>query len=60
MPPHTCPICLKVFAQKGDYDSHKARKWPCKKDDAALSALVEAKAKEVLGVPTENVVVDTR
>ena len=58
MPPYTCPNCLKVFAQKGHYDSHKARKWPCKKDDAALSALVEAKVKEVLGVPTENVVVD--
>jgi len=68
MPPYTCDSCLKVFAQKGHYDSHKARKRPCKKDttlDATLSVLVdakvEAKMREILGTPAvapaENVVV---
>ena len=56
MPPYVCDSCLKVFAQKSHYDSHKARKRPCKKDDGTLSALVEAKVKEALGAPAENVV----
>ena len=28
---YTCDICDKIFTQKGHYESHKARKRPCKK-----------------------------
>jgi len=44
---HTCEICDKVFKQKGHYESHKARKRPCKKDDA-IEKLVEKKVQEAL------------
>lgn len=47
MPTYTCEICDKAFKQKGHYDSHKARKRPCKKD-AAMEALIEKKVQEAL------------
>jgi DNA adenine methylase len=44
---YTCDTCDKVFTQKGHYDSHKARKRPCKKDDR-IEKLVEKKVQEAL------------
>ena len=44
---YACDTCDKVFKQKGHYDSHKARKRPCKKNDA-IEKLVEKKVQEVL------------
>lgn len=44
---YTCDICYKVFKQKGHYDSHKARKRPCQKNDA-IEKLVEQKVQEAL------------
>jgi len=34
MPAFTCERCQKVFKQKGHYDSHAARKRPCKTNEA--------------------------
>lgn len=48
---YTCDTCNKVFKQKGHYDSHKARKRPCKKDDA-IEKLVEKKVQEALAKTT--------
>lgn len=45
--PHTCETCQKVFKQKSHYDSHKARKRPCKKD-VTIDAIVELKVQEAL------------
>jgi DNA adenine methylase len=44
---YTCDTCDRVFKQKGHYDSHKARKRPCKKNDV-IEKLVEKKVQEVL------------
>ena len=44
---YTCDICTKVFKQKGHYDSHKARKTPCKKN-AQLESLIVQKIQEAL------------
>ena len=44
---YTCDICLKVFTQKGHFDSHKNRKRPCQKDNT-MEELVEQKVNEVL------------
>jgi DNA adenine methylase len=44
---YTCDTCDKVFKQKGHYDSHQARKRPCKKNDA-IEKLVEKKVQEAL------------
>jgi DNA adenine methylase len=44
---YICESCEKVFKQKGHYDSHKARKRPCKKD-GSLEAIVEKKVQEAL------------
>lgn len=44
---YTCDLCTKVFKQKGHYDSHKARKTPCKKN-AQLETLIVQKIQEVL------------
>jgi len=44
---YTCDICDKVFTQKGHYESHKARKRPCKKNDV-IEKLVEKKVQEAL------------
>ena len=54
---YTCDTCEKVFTQKGHYDSHNARKRPCKKNDA-IEKLVEKKvqealAKTIMAVPTK-------
>jgi len=48
---YTCDTCDKVFKQKGHYDSHKARKTPCKKNDA-IEKLVEKKVQEALAART--------
>jgi DNA adenine methylase len=59
MSKYACDICNKNFAQKGHYDSHKARKRPCKKD-TLIQQLVEKKVQEelvkhgVLLVPENN------
>ena len=45
--PYTCETCSKVFKQKGHYDSHKARKRPCKKEEG-MEALIEKKVGEAL------------
>lgn len=60
---YTCDTCDKVFMQKGHYDSHKARKRPCKKNDA-IEKLVEKKVQEALAntivvVPKNEVVINT-
>ena len=44
---YTCDTCDKVFKQKGHYDSHVARKRPCKKNDV-IEKLVEKKVQEAL------------
>ena len=44
---YTCEICDKIFKQKGHYNSHKARKRPCQKNDA-IEKLVEKKVQEAL------------
>jgi len=44
---YTCDVCDKIFTQKCHYDSHKARKNPCKKNDA-IEKLVEKKVQEAL------------
>jgi DNA adenine methylase len=44
---YICDVCDKNFTQKGHYDSHKARKRPCKKNDM-IEKLVEKKVQEVL------------
>ena len=44
---YTCDTCDKVFTQKGHYNSHKARKRPCRKDDK-IEKLVEKKVQEAL------------
>jgi DNA adenine methylase len=57
---YTCTTCDKVFTQKGHYDSHNARKRPCKKNDI-IEKLVEKKVQEALAktnilVPIEPVI----
>jgi DNA adenine methylase len=47
MAPYTCETCQKVFKQKSHFDSHKARKRPCKKD-VRIEQLVEQKVQEAL------------
>lgn len=44
---YTCDTCDRAFTQKGHYDSHKARKRPCTKDDR-IEKLVEKKVQEAL------------
>lgn len=44
---YTCDVCEKTFTQKGHYNSHKARKRPCKKNDD-IEKLVEKKVQEAL------------
>jgi DNA adenine methylase len=53
---YTCDVCEKVFTQKGHYNSHKARKRPCKKNDT-IEKLVEKKVQEALAQATANIVV---
>ena len=57
---YTCELCQKSFKQKGHYDTHKARKTPCKKN-AALETLIVQKIQEVLSTttvqPTQTVIV---
>jgi len=53
---YPCDVCDKVFTQKGHYDSHKARKRPCKKNDA-IEKLIEKKVQEALA--KANVIVST-
>ena len=51
---YTCETCDKVLIQKGHYDSHRARKRPCKKDPA-IEKRIEQKVQEVLA--TANVII---
>ena len=44
---YVCDVCSKVFKQKGHYNTHKARKRPCKKD-TIMETLIEKKVNEVL------------
>ncbi len=60
---YTCDTCDKVFMQKGHYNSHKARKRPCKKNDL-IEKLVEKKVQEALAktnivVPKIDAVINT-
>jgi DNA adenine methylase len=48
---YTCENCNKVFMQKGHYETHKARKRPCKKNDT-IEQLVEKKVQEALAKST--------
>ena len=51
---HICEVCQKSFKQKGHYDAHKARKTPCKKNEA-LETLIVQKIQEVLALqPAET------
>lgn len=45
---YQCETCGKAFRQRGHFDSHKARKRPCKRD-TALDAIVEQRVQEALG-----------
>lgn len=59
----TCDVCNKVFKQKGHYDSHKARKRPCKKNDdieKLVEQLVTKKVQEALtqAAAPQNVIVE--
>ncbi len=47
MAKYICETCAKTFTQKGHYDSHKARKRPCVKNDV-IEKLVEQKVQEAL------------
>ncbi len=47
MPIYSCERCEKPFKQKGHYDTHLARKNPCKKD-TRIETLVEKKVQEAL------------
>jgi len=44
---YVCSTCTKVFTQKGHYDSHIARKRPCKKNDT-IETIIEQKVQEAL------------
>lgn len=44
---YLCDNCQKSFKQKGHYDTHKARKTPCKKS-VPLETLIVQKIQEVL------------
>ena len=37
MPTYTCETCLETFPRKSNYDSHKARKRPCKKNEVVAT-----------------------
>ena len=61
---YTCDTCDRVFMQKGHYDSHNARKRPCKKN-GVIEKLVEKKVQEALAkmnvaLPKNEVVIETR
>ncbi len=59
---YTCTTCNKVFTQKGPYDTHKARKRPCKKVDAADAVnaapdtAVAAAATAATTIPTSSLI----
>jgi site-specific DNA-methyltransferase (adenine-specific) len=44
---YSCETCQKVFTQKGHYESHIARKRPCKKNNT-IEVLVEQTVQEIL------------
>jgi site-specific DNA-methyltransferase (adenine-specific) len=44
---YMCDICNKVFTQKGHYDAHHNKKFPCKKNKK-IEELIEKKIKEVM------------
>lgn len=50
---YSCPICEKIFTQKGHLEAHQTRKRPCKKNNT-IEALVEQKVKEVLSAPKQD------
>jgi len=37
MPTYTCDICQTIFQRKSNYDTHKGRKRPCKKNEVVAS-----------------------
>jgi DNA adenine methylase len=47
MPSLLCDTCYKTFAQKSHLEKHKARKTPCKKNEA-LEKLIEKKVQEAV------------
>lgn len=54
MSSYACDTCCKVFTQKGHYDSHKARKRSCKKNDV-IEKLIEKKVQEALAKANEPI-----
>lgn len=57
MSSYACDTCYKLFTQKGHYDSHKARKRTCKKNDM-IEKLIEKKVQEALAKANEPIQVD--
>jgi len=53
MPTYTCDICQTIFQRKSNYDSHKARKRPCKKNEV-VTTLQTALQTAGVPVPTKS------
>ena len=53
MPTYTCETCLETFPRKSNYDSHKARKRPCKKNEV-VATLQTALQSAGVSVPTKS------
>ena len=53
MPSLLCETCYKTFSQKYHLEKHKARKTPCRKNEA-LEKLIEKKVQEALQTITQQ------